>query len=417
MKILIIDDDQGVRNLLTEFITELNHTVQAKATGEEGLVEFGRTDYDLLFLDLQMPGMDGFEVLRRIKEINNDAEVIIITAFGSVSSAIEALNMGAYAYINKPFDFQELERIIERVKELIELRQAYRLLANERLRSFHIDNLIAVSPTMRTVKQQIVELSEIGSSVLLIGEPGSGKRFVSRILHFSGKGKESLIIQLNAEDIETFLEKGKFRHSDGITLARTEFPRDLIRQGYGTVILNGLNDLSPGSINDLCALLNQVFPPSSPKESYRGFRLIALLEIPHHFTDPEILISESLWGFFSDIIRIPPLRYRNACIVPLAQLFFQNYVAEKGGRNFYISQPVREFLRLYDWPGNISELKIIVDRLAAICTSRLVSAKDLETVQKDYKEYAEKPGFDLGGILTQAERSLINKTFRQKDIS
>jgi len=417
MNILIVDDDQGVRQLLTDFITELNYPVQARASGEEALADFANEDHDLIFLDLQMPGMDGFEVLKQVKELNNDCEVIIITAYGSVNSAIQALNMGAYAYINKPFDFQELERITERVKELIELRQAYRLLVNERLRSFHIDNLVAVSPVMRTVKKRIIELGISGSSILVVGESGSGKRFASRLLHFNGNGKESLILQLNAEDLETFLAKGTFKHADGISLSLENFPDDLIRQGYGTIILNNINNLSLQVMDKLSKILNEKLPDSAYSENYRGFHLVAVISTPRDFDDPSQLVTEDLWEYFNDKLIIPPLRERTECIVPLAQLFFQGIVSAKGGRNFYISQPVREFLRLYDWPGNVGELKFVVDRLSLICSTRLISVKDLQSVQKDYIEITEKPMSGLGGLLTQAEKRLISKTFRQKSVN
>ncbi len=416
MNILIVDDDPGVRNLLTEFISELNYSFQASASGEEALAEFAKAEYNMLFLDLQLPGLDGFEVLRQIKEINNDCEVIIITAYGSVNSAIQALNMGAYAYINKPFDMLELERIIDRVKELIDLRHAYRLLAKERMRSFHFENLVAVSPAMCAVKKQVVELSEMGFPLLIVGEPGSGKRFVSRIIHFNGKSKESLLIQMNVEDIDSLLSKGVFKHSDGITISLNDFLGDLIRQGYGTVVLNHINNLSQQSMDELFRLLNQKLSLQLLEEKYPGFRVIGLLETPFGFANPEILLTDALWGYFNGVITIPALRERSECIVPLAQIMLQGHVAEKGGRNFYISQPVREFLRLYDWPGNINELKSVIDRIASICTSRLISAKDLQVVQKEHFERSGRPTTELNSIITQAEKSLMNKTFRQKSM-
>ncbi len=414
MNILVVDDDQGVRKLLTEFISELNYPVQARASGEEALVEFARVEYDLIFLDLQMPGMDGFEVLRRIKELNNECEVIIITAYGSVNSAIQALNMGAYAYINKPFDFVELERIIIRVKELIDLRQAYRLLANERLRSFHLDNLVSVSPAMREVKKRIIKSGEAGSSTLIIGELGTGKRFVSRIMHFNGNGKESLLLQINAEDLESLLTSGNFKHSDGVTISLENFPDDLIQQGYGTVVLNGIQNIAPKSMEKLSEVLQQILTRNHYATKYNNFRLLGILDIPRGFSNPDVLVAENLWNCFSDFIVIPTLEERTECIVPLAQLFFQSIVAVKGGRNFYISQPVREFLRLYEWPGNISELKFILDRLSITCPSRLISADDLHNVQRDYIENSERPFSNLSGLLTQAEKQLISQTFRQK---
>lgn len=414
MNILIVDDDRGVCDLLVDFISELEHKVQARNSGEDALAEFIETGYDLIFLDLQMPGMDGFEVLRKVKEINNDCEIVIITAYGSVDTAIQALNMGAYAYINKPFEFLELERIIARVRELVDLRQAYRLLANERLRSYALDNLIANSPAMRSIKEQIVDFSENTTPALIIGEAGAGKRYLSRIIHFNSIGKETLILQLNAEDIESLLQTGKFLHSDNIEISLDEFPDSLIQHGYGTVILNQINNLSLDSMDRMWRLLCEKMPLKEI-ENRKKLRIIALLETPPRFANPKLLITDDLWSCFPNVLIVPPLRERTGCVVSLAQLFLQSYVSEKGGNNFYISQPVKEFLRLYDWPGNISELKFMMDRLAVVCLSRVISASHLRAVQKDYREDVSRTVTDLGGLLTQAEKKMISRTFLKKD--
>jgi len=143
VRVLVVDDDPAIRELLKNFLESVGHEVETAASGVEALERFVNTRYNLLLLDLYMPGIDGLEVLRHVKSANPACEVVIITAYGSLPTAVQALNMGAYSYVNKPFDMIELDRLIARVKELVELRTAYNLLAQERLKAHSLNNLVA----------------------------------------------------------------------------------------------------------------------------------------------------------------------------------------------------------------------------------------------------------------------------------
>lgn len=413
MRILVVDDDPAIRELLIPFLEGLGHDVGAAGTGAEALEAFEAQPSDLILLDIVLPGIDGLEVLRQIRARSQACEVVMMTAYGSLPTAVQALNMGAYAYVNKPFDMQELIQMVGRVRELTDLRYAYGLLARERLRPNHISNLVSVSPVMLELKERLLELCGSLDSILLNGEAGVGKRFIARILHFNGQVRESLVLQLNVSEIEQWLTQPRFLHSNGMILSSAELPYDLYREGYGTLILNQLNDLDPTMQRSLARLLIERAPHLAPNGDLPGLRIIGLVEI--NGADLEHTIVPELIDAFQTRLKVPPLRERTECIIPVAQAFFNRYVRETGGRGFYISQPVQEFMLLYQWPGNLRELEYLVNRLSLICTTRLVSAQDLQRVHKELIENREIQDRNLEAMLTLAEKHALSKTFRKKD--
>jgi DNA-binding NtrC family response regulator len=412
VRILIVDDDPGVGDILSSYFLETgSFEPVVVGSGVEAIEEFERNEFELVLLDLYMPGMDGLEVLRQLKGLNPGCEVIMMTAFGSVPTAAKALDLGAYAYVSKPFDFPDLSRLISRARELVELRQAYRLLAHERLRNYHINNLIAVSPIMQAVRDQVVGLCQNVEPILVTGEAGTGKRFLSRIIHFNGRVRESLVMQLNVSEIEEWVTLGRLLHSSGVIMDAEELPNDLYRQGYGTLILNRLNELDPPVQIALGNLLRARDPELQARGDMPGLRVIGLVEVPDEKVNPEQVIEPALLEYFTNRINMPPLRERQECILPVAQLFFQRHVSEIGGRGFYISRPVQEFLTLYSWPGNLRELEYMINRLTVICTSRLVSAHDLQQVHRELQENRQIQDRSLEELLTLAEKQLLQTTF------
>lgn len=415
MRILIVDDDPGIGEILSTFLLDQGgYEPVVVHSGAEAIEEFEKNEFELVLLDLYMPGMDGLEVLRRLKAMNPGCEVIMITAFGSVPTAVQAMELGAYAYVTKPFEFPGLSRIILRARELVELRTAYRLLAQERLRSFHINNLVAISPAMQAVRTQILELGKNVDPVLICGEAGTGKRFISKIVHFNGTVRESLVLQLNVSEIEEWVTKGRLFHSNGVLLVADELPNDLYRQGYGTLILNQLNELTPSTQQLLGKLLKSRDMELHPRGDLPGMRVIGLVEVLDETAISDCRLDPGLVEYFHHKIEVPPLRNRRECIIPVAQLFFQRHVSETGGRGFYISRPVQEFLQLYNWPGNLRELEYMINRLSVICTNRLISAQDLQQVNRELQENRQIQDRSLDDLLTLAEKQLLLSTFTRQ---
>jgi len=227
MKILIVDDDLGIRQLLGEIVNYLGHPYKTAANGKDALFLCEKEEFDLVLLDLFMPGMDGIEVLRELKKTNQEGEVIIITAHGSVSSAVKALELGAYGYIRKPFEQADIYNTLNRVNEVIELRKAYQKFSRERLKPYHIDVLVALSPHQKKIRKKVLTLVKNNNSVLISGEEGVGKSFLTKILHFNSPASESTLLSISPNATAKWLDEGTFIHRDVVILNRNKFRQSL----------------------------------------------------------------------------------------------------------------------------------------------------------------------------------------------
>lgn len=412
MNILIVDDDPDVQKLLTGFLNELGHKCTAVANGTDAISAFDAEDFDLVLLDLYLPGLDGIEVLKVIKQRRDECEVIIITAYGSIPSAVEALSLGAYAYIRKPFDFVDLRHSILRVQELIDLRKAYQILSHERLKSYHLDNLVAVSPNMVEVREKIISILDDDSSVIITGEQGTGKRFVSHIIHFNGKAPGSLFLQLNPEDVKKWIDQDKFENSEGIQLSKTEFPQDCIKQGCGTLLINRLTELDQNYLSQLGKILVNHTGHISNNKGNSGLRIMATIDSSSDTDFYKDLLGKGLAPIFTHRIHLPNLRDRRECLPPLAQMFLSRIVAETGRRSFHLSRPVRDFLQLYHWPGNLTEMQNMLNRVAQTTTSRLITINDIRLVHREFEDAMTSQAQSLENILTLAEKEAIQRIFQ-----
>lgn len=414
MNVLIVDDEVDVRELLTSFLEELGHDSFAVGDGPEAIKAFNEASYDLVLLDIYLPGMNGIDVLKSIKQHHNECEVIMITAYGSISTAVEALGYGAYAYIRKPFNFDDLRFSILRVQQLIDLRKAYQVLSHERLKSFHIDNLVTISPIMKKIRKQIMGALDDINPILFSGERGTGKKFISRIIHFNGKMMDTLYLQVNPEDTVLWLDKDRFIHPDGIELSWTDFPQNLVQEGYGAVLFNRLDKLSKPYQEQLSDRLNEHYKNNKNSSINSNIRLMATMESTSKADVKKNLRELKLNKFFPHHLHQPPLRERRECIVPTAQMFLHRIVLKSGRSSILLSRPVQDFMQLYDWPANLSELQHLLERVAETVTSRLVTIKDLRRVHQEVEGIAEKDHQTLENMLTFAEKQAIQQIFQSR---
>ncbi len=414
MNVLIVDDEADVRELLTSFLTDLGHDSVAVTDGPEAIAAFDEASYDLVLLDIYLPGMNGIDVLQSIKQHHSECEVIMITAYGSISTAVEALGHGAYAYIRKPFNLEDLHFSILRVQQLIELRKAYQVLSHERLKSFHIDNLVATSDNMKKVHKQVIEAIDDGLPVLLSGERGTGKKFISRIIHFNGRSMHTLFVQVNPEETALWLDKQHIIHPDGIELSWQGFPQNLIQKGCGALLFNRLDKLPEQSQVLLAERLIQTYKKKSNNNGNSGVRIIATMESSSK-TGVRKNLRDHKWSkYFTHHLHLPPLRERRECIIPTAQMFLHRIVLKSGRSSLLLSRPVQDFMQLYDWPANLSELQHLLERVAETATSRLLTIKDLRRAHKDIEGIAEKDHQSLENMLTFAEKQAIQQIFQAR---
>jgi DNA-binding NtrC family response regulator len=216
INILVIDDEQSQRDILTDILVDTGYAASNAPDGESGLEMAAAGDFQLVLTDFKMPGKDGVEVLKGIQELNPEIQVIIMTAFGTIPGAVNAIKSGAYDYLTKPFKKEELLRVVARAAEKAQLLIENQRLKNEISSRYQYQNLIGGSSAMRTIYQLIERIKDIDATVLISGESGTGKELAAKAIHYSGKRKDCPFVALNCGAIpETLIESELFGHEKG----------------------------------------------------------------------------------------------------------------------------------------------------------------------------------------------------------
>ena len=381
-KILIVDDELIVRESLADWLKRDGHKVDTAASGEEALEKCKKTRFDILLVDIKMEGMDGIELLKRVKEDDPDVAVVMITAYGSIPSAIEAMKSGAHDYLLKPFDPDELgvviEKIIEeqnRAKETLYLRQEYK----DRTR---FENMIGQSKAMQEIFDLIQKIAPIDSTVLITGETGTGKSLAAKAIHTNSPRSEGPFVVVNCGALpENLLESELFGYQKGaFTDAKTTKKGRLELAHGGTLFLDEIGEISMRMQIDLLRVLeDKVFyrlGGTQPIEA--DFRVIAATNKNLEEAVKKGEFREDLYYRLNVIsFRMPPLRERKEDIPLLAEHFLHRFAQELNKPVDRISREAIDQMMLYDWPGNVRELENAIERAVVVCKGRTIMPEDL----------------------------------------
>jgi DNA-binding NtrC family response regulator len=381
-KILIVDDELSVRTSLEEWFLEDGFDVETAEDGAVALTKMDRGPFDLILLDLKMPGMDGIAVQKQIRSIDQHATIVILTAYASVDTAVEALKLGAYDYVTKPVDPDELSNLVRnalRQKELAEENVRLKEKVSELGPSGAI---VGQSPKMLHVLDLIRTVAETDSTVVIRGESGTGKELVARAIHAQSKRRFFPIVAVNAGSLpETLLESELFGHEKGAFTGAQYRRKGRIELAHGgTLFLDEIGDISLKTQIDLLRVL----------ETRRFTRLGGTQEIASDFRlvcatnkDLEQLVADS--AFREDLyyrinvftIHVPPLRERREDILPLARHFAEKYARAMGKPVPSISGDAGQLLEDYRWPGNVRELENAVERALVVGKTATIQPQDL----------------------------------------
>ena len=386
MNIMIVDDEKIVRESLFHWFAKLGHTVEKASSGSEALERLEKNPFDLLFVDIRMPEMDGIELLEKVKTAYPETIVIIITAYGSIETAVKAMQLGASDYLLKPFKPDYLSLVMEKITQQIKFSSEYNYLKGRLEKITRFDDIIGQGPAMEKIFDLIPEVAKSDSSILLVGETGTGKELVAKAIHAKSKRSYLPFIPINCGAIpDSLLESELFGHQKGAFTGATHSRKGFLEVvSGGTLFLDEIGEVSAKMQIDLLRVLetkeiNRIGDCNPIKVDFR------LISATRQDLEQEIAAGNFREDFFYRInvihIPIPPLRERKEDIPLLIQHFLEKYSHETTKQVDHITPDAIERLIAYEWPGNVRELENAIERAVVLAKSRTLDIQDFSFVQ------------------------------------
>jgi DNA-binding NtrC family response regulator len=382
ISILVVDDEPIVRESLGSWFREDGFKVDLAQSGKEALEKLTADFWDIFLIDIKMPQMDGLELQRKIKEINRDATIIIMTAYASVETAVEAMKQGAYDYIVKPFDPENLQLLIRNAVERKQLVHENIQLKEKIDEMCRFNEIIGKSNAIQRVLEQVNLVSQSNTTVLIRGASGTGKELIARAIHTSSSRRYMPIVVVNCGALsEGVLESELFGHEKGaFTGAQYRRKGKLEMADGGTLFLDEIGDISLKTQVDLLRVLEEkkISRVGGNTQIPVDFRLIAATNRNLEELVADGRFREDLYyrlNVFS--ITIPPLRDRQEDIPPLAEHFLEKFSQSMNKPVNQFSKEAMELLVAYEWPGNVRELQNAIERAVLICKTQKIQPEDL----------------------------------------
>ena len=381
-QLLIVDDDPITLDLLMEVLTREGYKVNTALSGEEAISKAKETLFDIVITDIRMGNKDGMEVLRSIKRISPETIVIMITAFGSIDTAIEAIREGAFDYISKPFKLEEIKLTIRKALEQRRLVEENRLFRQELIDKYHFKNVIGRTPQMLQVYKTIAKVANTKSTVLLYGERGTGKELIARSIHYNSSRNTRPFIPVDcASLVETLMESELFGHVRGAFTGAQTTKKGLIEEADGgTLFLDEISNLSLQTQAKLLRFLqeHEIKRVGGVETIRLDVRVIAATNKP---LEPLVKAGKFMEDLFDRLnvvsISLPPLRERREDIPLLATYFLNKFSEENGKKISHISPEALDILINYSWPGNVRELEHIIERAVILSRNPIILPEDL----------------------------------------
>ena len=421
-RVLIVDDERKMRRVLQILLEPLGLESVPSGSGEEALDLFRAEKFDLVLTDLKMPGMSGIELLSALRALDPDVPVVVLTAHGTVQTAVEAMKQGAFDYILKPFDVQTIELIIRNALELRQYRQENRFLKDKDQGppTTVFENLVGGSAVMQAIYELIRQVAPAKTAVLITGETGTGKELVARAVHNLSPRCDKLFVPLNCAAIpQDLLESELFGHVRGaFTGAQMERTGKFELADGGTLFLDEIGDMAYPLQAKLLRVLQEgiVERIGSNKPIRVDVRVVSSTNRDLSTAIRDGTFREDLYYRLNVFhIHLPPLRERQEDIAALAQFFLEAFGREMGKGGLLLAADAPALLPGYPWPGNVRELRNLMERAAVLCTGTQVDANMLRlllpgTTAAPAAEEASTPGSDnlqLGSAVEEVERKLI----------
>lgn len=431
-KILVVDDEKGIREFLLITLKKQGYDVTLASNGEEAIRLIAPTVFDLVLVDIKMPQGDGYAVLKEVKAKSPDTVVIMITAYGSLETAVQAMREGAFDYISKPFNVSELKALLKTALRKRELEKKSSL-EKEEDEEDHFDNIIGKSPEMKHVFSLIPRAAAAKSNALIIGESGTGKELVARAIHRRSNRHDKPFIPLNCGGIpENLLESELFGHKKGSFTGAHSSKKGLFEAASGgTIFLDEIGDLPLFlQVKLLRVVQEKTFTPVGDTQEVNVD--VRIISATHQDLEQKVIAGEFREDLYYRLnviqIRIPALRDRKIDIPLLSQFFMKKYSDEMDKEIKILSSYAMDALQNYHFPGNVRELENIIERSVALEASNIVLPESLTLAAYKQRntEASTIPaadmdippeGIDLDGVINELERALLVKALdRSKGI-
>ncbi len=385
-KILIVDDEEIMRESLSVWLVKDGYTVATAASGEEAVQKAREHEFAICFVDLNMPGMGGLQVIQQIRELNPQASVIVVTGYPTVTTAIKAIKEGAQEYIVKPCNPQDISLLVDRIIKVKQLERENLMLRKKLLRQYRFQDILSKNPKMHEIFQLIRDIASIRSTVLIEGESGTGKELIARAIHYSGDRANRPFIGVPCAALtETLLESELFGHEKGsFTGAASQRKGKFELANGGTLFLDEIGDISPKLQIDLLRVLQErsFYRVGGSEEITVDVRVIAATNLDMEEAVREGKFRDDLYYRLNVInIKIPPLRDRREDVPLLAAHFVEKLSHDLGKTIPEIDPGALKLLMDYNWPGNVRELENALERALVACHGDVLTEKDLSSLK------------------------------------
>jgi DNA-binding NtrC family response regulator len=380
--ILLVDDEKSVRSTLTLFLQKEGYTVEEAINGAEGIEKAKAHFYDLVITDLKMKPLDGIEVLREVKTINPLTEVVVMTAFGTVESGVEAMRLGAYDYIQKPFDREEFLIIVAKALERKQLVKEVEQLQSELKEKYKFENIIGNSNEMMQVLSMVSKVAPTDSTVLVSGESGTGKELIARAIHLNSKRKNMAFVTINCGALpENLQESELFGHVRGAFTGAIRDKRGLFQDASGgTLFLDEVGETTPAAQVKILRFLQngEIRRVGDNEPLFVDVRLLAATNKNLEKAITDGTFREDLYYRLNVIpINLPPLRQRRDDVPLLVGHFLDRFIARTKKKIASVSPEAMKLLVGYNWPGNVRELENVIERAVILTNKNVILPKDL----------------------------------------
>ena len=419
--ILVVEDDEAMRDLLAEELEDAGFDVEAAGGASSGLERARARRFDLVITDLRMPEMDGFDLIRGVTALPDAPHIVMITAFGSIETAIRAVKLGAYDYITKPFEIEELMLVADKALDARSLNTRVKRLQREVEEKYGLGNIIAKSQSMRDVVALVHRIATSPANVLVTGESGTGKELIARAIHYNSSRTAGPFVGVNLAAVpEGLIESELFGHKKGaFTDARYDKNGLFVEADGGTIFLDEIGELAPALQAKLLRVLqeHEVRPLGATKNQKIDVRVVSATNKKLETMLGDGSFREDLYYRLNVIhLDLPPLRSRPEDVVPLSEHILAGLGARQTPpRQMRLSPEAQQLLLTYHWPGNVRELMNVLERGVALCQGELIADDDLPPVVRE-----KRPADFLGAAvarrmtLSELEREFIERVLEDE---